>query len=205
MYVMDADGSEQRRLTHTPEAEAFSSWSPDGEKLAYVTDFFGDNPSIWVMVADGSGHKKRLHDGTWPSWSPDGERIVYTTGGWNDQRLSVMNADGSGQRKLPGMASEPAWSPDGNRIAYVSGDMGVGKEDVYVMNTDGTPRTRLTKIPGNDHWPPTWSPEGTRIAFTSEGAKDDADAHIYVMNSDGSGLTKLTDDPAYDSFPVWRP
>ncbi len=61
----------------------------------------------------------------------------------------------------------------------------------------------MTKIPGDDHWPPTWSPDGTRIAFTSEGAKDDAG--IYVMNSDGSGLTQLTDNPAPDGFPAWRP
>ena len=203
IYLMDSDGTHQRRLTRTPEQdEDFVAWSPDGEKLAYVTGSFGYDPSLWVMNADGSGHKKRLVDGTWPSWSPDGEeRIVYTTvsGG---ERLAVMNADGSGRRELPGRAYEAAWSPDGKRFAYVS-SRGMSNEDIYVMNTDGTQRTRLTKIPGDDHWPPTWSPEGTRIAFTSEGAKDDAE--IYVMNSDGSGLTQLTDDPADDGFPAWRP
>jgi Tol biopolymer transport system component len=70
---MDSDGRHKRRLTRTPEQdEDFCAWSLDGEKLAYVTGFFGDNPSIWVMNADGSGQKKRLVDGTWPSWSPDG-------------------------------------------------------------------------------------------------------------------------------------
>ena len=70
------------------------------------------------------------------------------------------------------------------------------------MNVDGSGRTRLTDLPGYDHWPPTWSPDGGRIAFTSE---DNKGSEIYVMNSDGSGLTKLTDNPAEDSFPVWRP
>ncbi len=71
------------------------------------------------------------------------------------------------------------------------------------MDADGSHRTRLTDIPGNDHWPPTWSPDVTRIAFTSDGTEGRGE--IYVMNSDGSGLTRLTHDPADDSFPAWQP
>jgi TolB protein len=72
------------------------------------------------------------------------------------------------------------------------------------MKADGSGRTRLTYIPGADHWPPTWSPDGTRLAFTSDGAE--GRGGIYVMNSDGSGLTKLNDDPAAEDFyPAWRP
>ena len=201
IYLMDADGTRQQRLTNTPEKhEAVPAWAPDGEKIAYVTGFFGAKPSIWVMDADGSGHK-RLVDGNWPSWSPDGERIVYTA--FNDsEQLAVMNTGGSELRELPGVAYEAAWSPNGEQFAYVT-SRGMNNEEIYVMNTDGSKRTRLTDIPGHDHWPPTWSPDGTRIAFTSDGTEDNGE--IYVMNSDGSGLTKLTDDSAYDSFPAWRP
>ncbi len=70
---------------------------------------------------------------------------------------------------------------------------------------DGSGRTRLTEIPGNDHWPPTWTPDGTRIAaFTSDGTKGKGE--IYMMNVGSSGLIKLTDDPlAEDLYPTWRP
>ena len=201
IYVMNSDGTHQRRLTNTPEKdEAVPAWSPNGEKIAYVTGFFGDDPSIWVMDADGSGHKQ-LVDGNWPSWSPDGEQLVYTSFS-NGEQLAVINADGSGPRELPGVAYEAAWSPNGKRFTYVTSHV-MNNEEIYVMNTDGTERTRLTDIPGYDHWPPTWSPDGTRIAFTSDGTEDNGE--IYVMNSDGTGLTKLTSDPAYDSFPAWRP
>jgi Tol biopolymer transport system component len=208
VYVMNADGSKQIRLTHTPVDEDFCSWSPNGERIAYTTGSFNtDNPSIWVMDADGSAHR-RLAEGSWPSWSPDGERIVYASGHWKDPRISVMNADGSEQRTFDIRgASEPAWSPDGERIAYV-GDVGPDKEtwddeEIFVINSDGSGQTRLTDISGNDHWPPTWSPDSTRIAFTSDGTEQVGE--IYVMNADGSGLTRLTDAPAYDAFPAWRP
>ena len=69
---------------------------------------------------------------------------------------------------------------------------------------DGSGRTRLTEITGNDYWPPTWSPDGTRIAFTSDGTK--GKGGIYMMNVGNSGLIKLTDDPlAEDFYPTWRP
>src|SRR4029453_931471 len=141
--------------------------------------------------ADGSG-RTRLASGDWPGWYPDGTRIAYTSGKWNDPRISVMNADGSEKRTLDVRgASESAWSPDGENIAYIA-DVGPDKdtwdnEEVFVMNPDGSGRTRLTDIPGNDPGPRAWSPDGTRIAFTSDGAGQDGD--IQVINADGSGLT----------------
>jgi Tol biopolymer transport system component len=74
LYVMGSDGTNQRRLTNTPEDEAALAWSPDGEKIAYATDV-GADPSIWVIDADGSD-RTRLTDGNWPSWFPDGERSL---------------------------------------------------------------------------------------------------------------------------------
>ncbi|MBA2714516.1 MAG: PD40 domain-containing protein [Rubrobacteraceae bacterium] len=212
IYVMAPDDTKQRRLTNTPEDEGSPVWSPDGKKIAYLVDPFGD-PTIWVMKADGSG-SRQLARASWPSWSPDGKRIVYTVySDTGEGRLYVMNAEGSDQHAIPAASlierlsgnadgEEPAWSPAGKRIAFAA-TAGKDNEEIYVVNSDGSRRTRLTDIPGYDHWPPTWSPDGTRIAFTSEGTKNDSE--IYVMNSDGSGLSRLTDAPADDAFPAWRP
>jgi TolB protein len=138
---MDVDGSNQRRLTRTPEEdEGFPTFSPDGEEIAYVTNPI-DNPAIHVMNADGSGGE-RLTSGNWPTWSPDGARISYTSYA-NGERIHVINADGSDTRRLAGNAgdSEGAYSPDGEKIAFMSPN---DDEDIYVMNADGSGRTRLT-------------------------------------------------------------
>jgi TolB protein len=211
IYVMDANGSRQRRLTRTPDEESFLGWSPDGQRIAYSTNITV-NPAIWTMDADGS-NRTELASGMFPSWSPDGERIVFTAYSGERPHIAVMNADGSERRSLSAslierMTSrvydeEPVWSPDGEKIAFAS-YTGKDNEEIYVMNADGSKRTRLTDIPGADHWPPTWSPDGARIAFTHDGAKGRGE--IYVMNADGSGLTNLTDDPAAEDFyPAWRP
>ena len=161
IYVMDADGSGQRRLTHTPEDEFFFSWSPDGEKIAYTAYDSDYNEKIWVMDADGSEREQLVAGGSLPSWSPNGERIAYTAYSGERPYLAVMNADGSEQRRLgdaslirrlTGTAAaeeEPAWSPDGEKIAFASADDG----EIYAMNADGSGRTRLTDTPGYNHWP----------------------------------------------------
>ncbi len=211
IYVMNSDGTHQRRLTNTPgEDEAVPAWSPDAEQIAYATDFNGDS-KIWVMNTDGSD-RKQLASGLFPSWSPDGERIAYTAYLGEQPYLAVMNVDGSERRILGasvihrllsiGGGEEPAWSPDNERVAYVS-ERSEDNSEIYVMNSDGSERTRLTNLSGHDHWPPTWSPDGTRLAFTSDGTQDKGE--IYVMNADGSGLTNVTEDPAHDAFPAWRP
>jgi Tol biopolymer transport system component len=72
IYIMNADGSEQKRLTNNPASDMKSSWSPDGKKIAFHSDRDG-NYEIYVMNADGS-EQKRLTDNPAddmnPSWSP---------------------------------------------------------------------------------------------------------------------------------------
>jgi len=102
IYVMNADGSGKRMLTHNARYNAEPAWSPDGRKIAFRSAQNG-NRDIYVMNADGSGKRNLTRnpaqDGS-PSWSPDGRRIAFISN--RDGRLEahVMNADGSAQRSL---------------------------------------------------------------------------------------------------------
>ena len=208
----NADGSNLVRLTDHPAWEAYPAWSPDGSRIAFVSDR-DDNAEIYVMNADGSG-LVRLTDqladvGVWniiPSWllawSPDGSRIAFVSDRDGNAEIYVMNADGSDLSRLtdnPALDFGLNWSPDSGRIAFHS----CIKESCHisVMNVDGSGVVRLTDDLAVD-FGPAWSPDGSRIAFTSDRYGND---DIYMMNVDGSGITRLTDDPASEGVLSWSP
>ena len=117
IYVMDANGGNQHRLTENLKNDRYPSWSPDGERIAFAADRKGDfvNFEIYVMDADG-GNQHRLtenrHKDSSPSWSPDGKRIVFTSKRDGNSEIYVMNADGKNQQNLTNNRHSdiaPAW------------------------------------------------------------------------------------------------
>ena len=212
IYVMNADGSGQTRLTNDSAWHSLPRWSPDGQRIAYQSRTDG-NWQIYVMNADGSD-RTRLTDesrsSSEPSWSPDSQRIAFTSYRDGNNETYVMSADGSAQTRLTDDAANdrfPSWSPDGQRIAFYS--YRDENWDIYVMNADGSAQTRLTDNPARDIRP-SWSSDGRHIAFSSD--RDDPDPDdderimsIYMMNADGSGQTRLTDNSASDHASDWSP
>jgi TolB protein len=209
LYVMNADGSGQRKLADDAGEIA---WSPDGRRLAFV---LRDN-EIYVMNADGSGQRRLTRTPAYeehPAWSPDGRTIAFLRyvhpGGSSVGALYVMNADGSGQHRLALLGHSfpaPAWSPDGRRIAFTRGvhpnpktSRYYTRQEVYVMNADGTGQRRLAYGTG-----PFWSPDGRKIAFVRSGPLIGG---LYVMNADGSGQRRLARNttPGWPQTATWLP
>jgi TolB protein len=79
IYVMDADGSNIRRLTRSPGLDARPAWSPDGKRLAFTSNRDG-NYQIYVMNADGTGVRRITRNterDDFAAWHPDGKRLAF--------------------------------------------------------------------------------------------------------------------------------
>ena len=156
IYVIDADGSNRRRLTSTRGEDSEAAWSPDGKRIVFSSDRLSGNTTDWdlfVMDSDGRNVQRltrspMIEDA--PDFSPDGTQIVYSrvTGEMLDfYDIWVMNADGTEQRVVsdePVPERQPTWSPDGTSIAAVCVSEAEGSDEICVMNADGTNHRPLT-------------------------------------------------------------
>jgi len=219
IYKMNADGSDQTRLTWTGYDEYLPTWSPDGGKIAFYC--YPDSPAnaeVYVMNADGSNRTRLTWDPAWdghPTWSPDGSRIAFVSYRSGAYDLWTMNADGSNQQQLTfavSYAAYPDWSPDGSRIALSDDFNGDGWLDLAIVNADGT---GLVHPLGPSPYPydnagPVWAPHGEDLAFFKvqwiyyQGSWYWVDAYIYGLDLSDSS-TYLLADSGFDWWPDWQP
>jgi Tol biopolymer transport system component len=198
IYVADADGTRERRLTAMAQPGSFPAWAPDGRTIAFarMRDLFS--------VPSRGGPVKRLTRSpkpwlirTTPAYSPDGRTIALTasTDAYNSD-VFLMRPDGSGLRRLTrsqgthdrlGEEHAPAFSPDGKRVVFVSNRD--GNQELYAIGVDGRNERRLTRTPRRSETDPRWSRDGKRILYAHDGRI----AHMAAAGRDvrelGSGTS----------------
>ena len=173
IYVMNADGSAQKRLTIISTGDACGPvWSHDGKKIAFyefAQPHPSRNPEIWVMDADGGNPKRLTEHALSPSWSPDDRQITFASDRAGKFQIFAMNSDGSNVRRLTsdkGEDSAPAWAPDGASIVFVSDREGEHPA-LFLMAADGSQQHRLVFSKRQDFCFPAWSLDGSLIAFSA--------------------------------------
>ena len=201
---MDSDGGNPLRLTIDPARDYDPSWSPDGDRIAFVSNREKGVEQIYVMDSDGRKLMRLTKEATHqqPAWSPGGEKIAYVRNKGGRQ-VWVMDAVGGNQTQLTqiGKNEQPTWSPDGKRIAFVS--YRHGGPAIYVMDENGNNEDQLTPVM-NFTANPSWSPDGNWIAF--EALDEENSFQIYVVRADGvPRLERLTRNRPFKLQPAWSP
>jgi Tol biopolymer transport system component len=156
IFIMNADGSNQTRLTHNNFQDALADISPQG-RIAFNSNRDLDH-EIYDMNIDGSDQRRLTFspgEDAHPSYSPDGSKIAFHSRRTGPLNIFVMDADGSNVQQITYNTTAsgnhtyfPVWSPDGTKIAY-TGLVG-GVNNVYVMDADGSNVVQVTNSPGFD-------------------------------------------------------
>lgn len=154
---LSLDGRSVTRLTNRPAIDSMPSWSPDGSRIAFVSDRTG-TPQIYMMNPDGTGQRRISFQGGYnvnPEWSPRGDRIAYAAMVGGRFNIMTMRPDGSNVVQLTsaGNSEYPSWAPNGRQLAFQAG-RGAGTA-IYIINANGTNRRRIIDAPAGataPHW-----------------------------------------------------
>jgi Tol biopolymer transport system component len=201
-YRIYADGTGLKRLTddHTTGV----AFSPDGQRIAYTGIKGSGSSELHVMNADGSAQRRRpgargsiLEE--LQSWSPDGRYVLFRAsldaGGGGSRpnssglyALSVGNWQLRRLTRLGGHAWAASYAPDGTKIAFLHRPANdPARQQLYVMNADGSNVQQLTRFPKAALLRPVWSSDGKRIVLGwKRGGRDGrATFRIFSIGPDG--------------------
>ncbi len=203
-----------RDLTQTPGAhEREAAWSPDGKRIAYVSDQSGES-EVWVRDVDGVGAAKQLTKTVYGRlyalrWSPDGKRIAFSD---SANRLHVLDVAGG---KVTEVAQDPqslqrdyTWSPGSSYLAYTYNDANQ-QPSIYLWSVASGKHTRVTD-PLFAESSPAFSPDGKFLYFLGErewapqissvewnfATNRSTEVYALTLQKDGPSPFPLRDDEA---------
>lgn len=184
--VVDLPSFQTRTVLRTPcacdpDGRPLLSWSPEGDRLAYVLHQpLAPMTSLWTVPADGGDERLVMADGEGcvsllPFWSPDG-RLAWRLTSVDDPSASrhyVQEADGEVRELGHGVrldpAGSPSWSPDGSAIVFprttTDDESGLSSTDLWELSPASGELCRLTDA-GDAFGEVAWSPSGGTLYLT---------------------------------------
>ncbi|MBM3779139.1 MAG: S9 family peptidase [Acidimicrobiia bacterium] len=214
IWRVPLDGGAPQKLTTTERRYTSLNWSPDGTRIAFVSEE-KDQTDVGVVSAAGGDDRLIARDEVdedSPIWAPDSRRLAFQrrTMDWSGYEIRVADVE-SGRAEV--IATEHYergveefvfegnghWSPDGTRIVYLSSR--AGYNHLWIAHADGRAPTPLTSGAFVDY-SPVWSPAGDRIAFVSSRVRDLEERHIWVVAASGGDPVRVSPD-GFASNPAW--
>jgi Tol biopolymer transport system component/C-terminal processing protease CtpA/Prc len=190
IWVVPARGGEARLLVAHPATESRPMYSPDGTRLAFMSNRAG-SPDIWILtLADGSLRRLTFDDGTeqLDGWSKDGRWIYFSTGSHDISSMTdVYRVKSDGGTPMPVAADRyasefmAAAAPNGDAVAIVARGFGLSQwwrkgrshldeSELWIVRGDGSAAPRyeqLTQRGAKQQWP-MWGGDGTSLYFVSD-------------------------------------
>ena len=203
LVVADVDGYNPHTVLTSGEPILSPAWSPDGERLAYVS-FEGHKMQVVVQdVYTGNRRTVSSFPGIngAPAWSPDGQRLALSLSKDGNPEIYVLTLSNGSLSRLTNdsaIDTEPVWSPDGNSIIFTS-DRG-GSPQLYWVGLGGEQPERLT-FDGNYNAAPALSPDGRSLALVH---RQSDRFHIAIMDLQTRQLRILTEG-GLDESPSFAP
>ena len=192
LYVAPSKGGEPRNLTGHRMDDASPRWSPDGSKIAFISNRDRDRENVFVMSASGGDANQLTAIDEIVSeiaWRPEGTGIAFSAGVGQLDWIGLVDLQGRVERvvsfpdaeaHLGGDYGHPfPWSPDGRRLAFASNLHGwndIGVLDLATRELRWVVRNRREKLR------PVWSPDGSRLAYL-----ENRDGNVQVKSASASG------------------
>ena len=172
VFTAPIENGPTRNLTRSSSAhDKWARWSPDGRRIAYVSDATGED-EIWLVAQDGSGEPEQLTSGGQamlyaPEWSPTGEHLAY---GDKDGRLRVIDVETKEVVEVADEARGPlrdyVWSPRGGYLAFSMTDP-TEFSSIWVWSLAERALHRITDELFHE-WNPAWDPDGDYLYYLSD-------------------------------------
>jgi len=197
IYIMDADGSHQKRLTSTPGYDGGPFFSPDGKRIVwrhFSSDVIAD---IYTMKTDGSD-VRRITDFGALSWSPyyhpSGRYIIFASNklGFSNFELYLVDTEGKHEpvrvTYTDGFDSLPVFSPDGHKLSWISGRTADHKSQIFIADwNDAAARAALKQAPLRmtaSTSPAAAPPAAATLPTTAAITAQDLHTHVAFLAND---------------------